>query len=105
MDLYVITTQECQYKPSNGNSCEQDWFKVVGEALGSDYVFVEGLSLLMIRLVIFVHKKHANKIHQIATASEATGIGNVIGNKGNFFIKIFFFFFYLYFYLFFFFFF
>ena len=94
MDLYVITTQECAYKPSNGNSCEQDWFKVVGEALGSDYVFVDGLSLLMIRLVIFVHKKHANKIHHIAAASEATGIGNVIGNKGK--KKNFFFFFFLF---------
>ena len=89
-DLYVITTQECVYKTANGSSCEQDWFKVVSDTLGSDYARVHGLSLLNIRMAVFVHRKHAHKIHHVEAASLPTGIGNVIGNKGGVAVSFFF---------------
>ncbi len=46
------------------------------------------MSLLHIRLCVFVAKKHAHKISNVRKASVATGIGNVIGNKGGCFVSL-----------------
>jgi hypothetical protein len=35
-DIYVISTQECEYPPRRGvNSCEADWFDCVTSYLGN----------------------------------------------------------------------
>ena len=77
--------------------------------MGPNYLKIAGLSLLAIRLVVFVRRQHWNKVTNVEKASEATGIGilshththnthnarthytskstlfvgNVIGNKGG----------------------
>lgn len=42
-----------------------------------------GLSLLSIRLLILVRREHYYKISNIEKEKEATGIANVVGNKGG----------------------
>jgi len=42
-----------------------------------------GLSLLSIRLMVLVKREHYYKIHTIEKEKEATGIANVVGNKGG----------------------
>lgn len=83
-DLYVINTQECEYSPRKGfKDCEKDWFDVVTCHMGIEYVKLAGLSLIGIRLVVLVRREHFYKISQLKTDTMATGIGNIIGNKGG----------------------
>ena len=83
-DIYVISTQECEYPPRRGlNSCETDWFDCLTTHLGKNYIKLSGLSLLSIRLVIFIRRDHFYKISYLEQDTVATGIGGVIGNKGG----------------------
>lgn len=82
-DVYVIGTQECEYPPKKGNvNAEADWFDILTSHLGTNYVKVAGLSLLSIREIVFIRREHFYKLSDIETATVATGIGGVIGNKG-----------------------
>lgn len=57
-------------------------------SLGPEYKLVASLSLLHIRHCVFVASRHAHKISNVRKASVATGIGNVIGNKGGCFVTL-----------------
>jgi len=46
-------------------------------------VKLAGVSLLSIRLVCFVRRDHYFKITGVKTSTVATGLANVIGNKGG----------------------
>eukprot|EP00005_Dracoamoeba_jomungandri_P002552 CAMPEP_0174256092 /NCGR_PEP_ID=MMETSP0439-20130205/5350_1 /TAXON_ID=0 /ORGANISM="Stereomyxa ramosa, Strain Chinc5" /LENGTH=941 /DNA_ID=CAMNT_0015338551 /DNA_START=472 /DNA_END=3293 /DNA_ORIENTATION=+ len=80
-DLYVISTQESTYHTED-SSPESDWINAIKHLLGDEYVTIATMSLLAIRLVVFVKREHFYKISEIHKGTEATGIGNVIGNKG-----------------------
>ncbi|KAL6076224.1 putative Inositol/phosphatidylinositol phosphatase [Balamuthia mandrillaris] len=83
-DLYVIAAQECEYNLNHSahSNCEADWFHTLQQHLGEDYVTVASQSLMAMRLTVLVRRVHYYKISCIKTGTEATGIGNVIGNKG-----------------------
>ncbi|KAL6064788.1 inositol polyphosphate 5-phosphatase [Balamuthia mandrillaris] len=83
-DIYAIAVEECKYPPRLGHSsCEADWFNCIQSHLGPNYIKMAGLSLLSIRLIIMVKREHYYKIANIEKEKEATGIANVVGNKGG----------------------
>ncbi|EFA80518.1 inositol 5-phosphatase [Heterostelium album PN500] len=88
IDLYAIGVQECHYDPlpkrehSDDDRCEEHWFSMLATHIGSDYVRLESISLVKMRLILFVRKEHYYKINHIEKDSEATGIGGIYGNKG-----------------------
>mmetsp|Transcript_1378 Transcript_1378/g.2324 ORF Transcript_1378/g.2324 Transcript_1378/m.2324 type:complete len:619 (+) Transcript_1378:71-1927(+) len=82
--LYAIGSQECKYKEREGfDSCEKDWNATLAAHLGSNYVQLKAKSLGQMRLNLFAKKTEAKKFMDFKVASEATGIGHVIANKGG----------------------
>lgn len=62
--------------------------KCVQQAIGHEYVMVAKYHLMEIKLLLFVHRKHRARIGKTEATSEATGIGNVVGNKGAVAVKL-----------------
>ncbi len=114
-DLYVVSAQEAGYDLEKGQSgnAEAHFFALIASTLGPDYQMVAQvsgslpvvfvffffkdahlhcfsfqLSLLHIRHCVYVAKRHAHKVSNVRKASVATGIGNVIGNKGGCFVSM-----------------
>ena len=50
--------------------------------MGDNYLKLAGASLQHIRIVCFVSRDHYHKISNVKTATVATGLAGVIGNKG-----------------------
>ena len=63
------------------------WFGVISTHLGDGYVPVESAELLEMRLIVFVKKSLQNKVSDIETATEATGLAGVVGNKGGLVVR------------------
>jgi Endonuclease/Exonuclease/phosphatase family 2/PH domain len=82
-DIYVISVQECEYAARGGQSNEDDWFGQVQAHFGQNYYRLCGLSLLHIRTIVLVHRQHYGFVTNLRKGTEATGIANVIGNKGG----------------------
>ena len=88
-DIYCVSAQEAGYDLEKGQgNAEQHFFSLIQASLGPEYVLVAQLSLLHIRHAVYVAKRHAHKISNVRKASVATGIGNVIGNKGGCFVSM-----------------
>lgn len=82
-DLYVVSLQESEYTPRSGYlTAEDDCFSFIRLHLGDNYLKLAGASLQHIRLVCFVSRDHYHKISGVKTATVATGLAGVIGNKG-----------------------
>ncbi|ETW09428.1 hypothetical protein H310_00033 [Aphanomyces invadans] len=56
------------------------------EHLGPDYTVAGAVELMEIRLAVFVHTR--NTVSSVEKVTEATGVGNVIGNKGGVVLKM-----------------
>ncbi|ETV80101.1 hypothetical protein H257_06494 [Aphanomyces astaci] len=56
------------------------------EHLGADYMVAGAVELMEIRLAVFVHTRNA--VSDVEKITEATGVGNVIGNKGGVVVKL-----------------
>ena len=82
-DIYVVTVQECEYSLRDGKSNEDDWFGQVVRHFGERYYRLAGISLLHIRMIVLIRRTHYSFVSNVKRASEATGIANVIGNKGG----------------------
>eukprot|EP01103_Thecamoeba_quadrilineata_P011909 TRINITY_DN2956_c0_g1_i1.p1 TRINITY_DN2956_c0_g1~~TRINITY_DN2956_c0_g1_i1.p1 ORF type:complete len:952 (-),score=192.20 TRINITY_DN2956_c0_g1_i1:966-3821(-) len=83
-DIIAIGLQECEYVPRKGNATpEIDFFNTLQEELGPKYIKIAGVSLVAIRLIVFVRRDHCYKISQLKKSTEATGIAHVMGNKGG----------------------
>jgi len=61
---------------------KEKWDLKIAQALGPNYVRVSSQALSAIHLVIFIHKSLAPQISDIGCSYVATGVSNVIGNKG-----------------------
>mmetsp|Transcript_19624 Transcript_19624/g.29285 ORF Transcript_19624/g.29285 Transcript_19624/m.29285 type:complete len:524 (+) Transcript_19624:295-1866(+) len=82
--LYVVGAQECKYKHREGfASCEEDWLSSLKKHFGSKYVMLKAKSLGEMRIALFCKDTEAKKFGMFETATEATGIGHVIANKGG----------------------
>lgn len=83
-DLYVVGTQECNYPPRGDvKSCKIDWLHCLIRHFGRQYSLVKYISLWEIRIALFALNKHVPYITNVKAYSEATGIANVLGNKGG----------------------
>eukprot|EP01087_Luapelamoeba_hula_P021335 TRINITY_DN742_c1_g1_i3.p1 TRINITY_DN742_c1_g1~~TRINITY_DN742_c1_g1_i3.p1 ORF type:complete len:1330 (-),score=217.58 TRINITY_DN742_c1_g1_i3:71-4060(-) len=84
-DIVVIGAQECEYNGRIGdsNSTESDWFARICLVLGEGYVTIASKSLVDMRMIVLARREHYYKISRVRIGSEATGIGNVYGNKGG----------------------
>jgi len=74
-DLLAFATQET-YSVT-------EWEKLVGEALGPDYCRLGSVSLRVITLGLWGRRSLRRHVRQLKASSVATGIGNVVGNKGG----------------------
>eukprot|EP01102_Stenamoeba_stenopodia_P013446 TRINITY_DN4365_c0_g1_i4.p1 TRINITY_DN4365_c0_g1~~TRINITY_DN4365_c0_g1_i4.p1 ORF type:complete len:443 (-),score=64.72 TRINITY_DN4365_c0_g1_i4:27-1355(-) len=82
-DVYAIGTQECQYSPKAGGNCNTDWNNIIAKNLGDSYIQLTSVNLRDIRLVVFIKNTLFPFVSAIQGSKEATGIANVIGNKGG----------------------
>lgn len=93
-DLYAIGTQECSKKSKDENpeskEEDSDWFNLVQEAVGDEYVRLCHDTLLHMNLIVLVHRSHKLKITNVRKDKIATGIANIVGNKGGVAISLFF---------------
>ncbi|GAB5366732.1 hypothetical protein AAMO2058_001168700 [Amorphochlora amoebiformis] len=87
--LYVIGAQECKYKPREGfTNCEEDWLKTLTNYMGPKYILLKAKSLSEMRICLFAKKEESFKFINFEVATEATGIGHVIANKGGVAISV-----------------
>lgn len=75
VDIYVIGTQE------SGPIAE--WEQLLLTALSPDFVKLSSSSLMAMHLVIFIRSTLVSRISHIRISNVATGVGNVLGNKGG----------------------
>ncbi|KAJ3321129.1 hypothetical protein HDV06_004582 [Boothiomyces sp. JEL0866] len=76
--LVVIGTQECEKMYSS----KQQWEQIIDSFLEKEYVKLQSETLIQLHLVVYVKKPFISYVGQIQTGKLATGIGNVVGNKG-----------------------
>jgi len=71
-DIVAICAQEC-------NDSE---FRKLIAPLNRSHVMVDFVSILYVKLAVFVRRRHIPKIRSVQHSHVATGIANVVGNKG-----------------------
>eukprot|EP00300_Choanocystis_sp_HF-7_P042715 c9422_g1_i1.p1 GENE.c9422_g1_i1~~c9422_g1_i1.p1 ORF type:complete len:561 (+),score=135.46 c9422_g1_i1:142-1683(+) len=81
--VYAFSLQEAGYKPEGGGSAEAHIQATIQTQLGEGYSPVAVLSLGPIRNLVFARADLAPLISNVASATEATGIGHVGSNKGG----------------------
>jgi len=82
-DVVAVAVQECGYTPKGEfKSCGDDWLAILIRHMGPKYTLLKYHSLWEIRLAVFCRNKHTPFITDIRTYTEATGVGNMLGNKG-----------------------
>ncbi len=83
-DMYVIAAQECKY-PARGDlsTASFDWLASLIRHFGKHHTLLKYHSLWDIRLAIFITNALAPRVTHLHAYTEATGIGNVLGNKGG----------------------
>lgn len=60
-----------------------EWERVLGAYLGDDYVMISSYALGGTHLAVFAHIAITPLISNISSECVATGIKNVVGNKGG----------------------
>lgn len=83
-DIIAIGAQECDYPARAPHTeCSKDWMATLRSVLGPDYKVVHGITRGQMRLAVFVRMDEEKAICDVHSGSEATGVGNVIPNKGG----------------------
>jgi len=84
-DLYVIGTEECEasIEASIIFSSKAKWVAALVALLGEGYVEVAQQTLQAIHIIAFVRRSLAPHVHHIEHDYVATGLGDVVGNKGG----------------------
>ncbi|MCO5564103.1 hypothetical protein L7F22_017759 [Adiantum nelumboides] len=83
-EIVAIGTQECDYPARAPHvECSKDWMATLRSFLGHNYKVVHGISRGKMRLAVFARIDVEKAISDICSGSEATGVGNVIPNKGG----------------------
>ena len=70
-DIYYVCVQECEYGGSTTN-VEADIFDYFSKQVGDGYIRLAALSLLYIRVIVFVKARHKHKITHVKTSKCAT---------------------------------
>jgi len=86
-DIVAIGLQECTYKSKSSDSAHKEWSAAVLEYLNDtpdhNYLCLESHRLMEIQLFIFIREPCLETVSNLTKSTEATGIGNVVGNKGG----------------------
>ncbi|OQS02462.1 phosphatidylinositol-3,4,5-trisphosphate 5-phosphatase [Thraustotheca clavata] len=86
----VSPPKQLQKSPSNASkrnlNSHYPFYQQLEEHFGQDYVIAGHVDLMEIRLIVFVHNRH--EFTDVEKITEATGVGNVIGNKGGTVLKL-----------------
>ncbi|KAG0587749.1 hypothetical protein KC19_2G188700 [Ceratodon purpureus] len=83
-EIIAIGTQECDYPPrAPYTECSKDWTATLKSHFGERYKLVHATSRGQMRLVVFVRDDAEKAISEVDNDSEATGVGNVMANKGG----------------------
>mmetsp|Transcript_24156 Transcript_24156/g.47501 ORF Transcript_24156/g.47501 Transcript_24156/m.47501 type:complete len:659 (+) Transcript_24156:84-2060(+) len=82
--IVAIGAQECSYTPKSSRypTCASDWEALLCSHLRR-FVICKSVALGEMRLIVFVRKRYAKFIKHIDSGSAATGIANMLGNKGG----------------------
>jgi len=64
------------------------WFDFLSAAVGAEYVLLQSEMLLQMRLAVFVKQRLVSRIQSVKVGSKATGLGNLVGNKGGIVVHI-----------------
>eukprot|EP00743_Colponemidia_sp_Colp-15_P001871 GILK01002039.1.p1 GENE.GILK01002039.1~~GILK01002039.1.p1 ORF type:complete len:477 (+),score=71.87 GILK01002039.1:47-1432(+) len=83
--LYVIGTEECErsIEASIVFQSKAKWEAKLQAALGDGYTLLRAHTLQAIHLCIFIRSDLVSSLHDVESAHVATGLGNVLGNKGG----------------------
>lgn len=64
------------------------WFDFLFAAMGSQFVLLQSEILLQMRLTVFIRAELQSRVRTVKVGSKATGIGNLVGNKGGLLVHI-----------------
>jgi phosphatidylinositol-bisphosphatase len=84
--IYVVGTSECEQSMQKAvmvSSNKSRWEQQVRDYLGEEYFLVGAHTLSAIHIMVFIHRYLWRYCWDIKTGHVATGIANVIGNKGG----------------------
>ena len=82
------TEQARKLSTSGVNLANFHFMRQVQTFLGADYVTQGIREMVEMRLIVLVHKDHAQHASAVETAQSATGLGHVYGNKGGVVCKL-----------------
>jgi hypothetical protein len=76
-------SQEAKYKIEKGaDSKTDDWSSLLARHFGSAFYQVAAVAMWEIGLIVYARREHSGRIANVETASKATGIAGIAGNKG-----------------------
>jgi phosphatidylinositol-bisphosphatase len=84
--IYVVGTCECEQTMTKAvmvSSNKSRWEQQVRDHFGEEYFLVGAHTLSAIHIMVFIHRYLWRYCWDIKTGHVATGIANVIGNKGG----------------------
>lgn len=67
---------------------QRKFSQVIENSMPPEYQLIAKYHLMEIKLLIFVHHRHSSRVVKTERVAEATGIGNVVGNKGGVAVKL-----------------
>ncbi len=78
------TVQNTPRNPHHQESCAlPEWERAIGDALGPRYARLGSVSLRAISLGLWARRSLRRHVRRLRASSVATGLGNVVGNKGG----------------------
>jgi len=82
--LIAVGTEECWRSIGASTFCEskKTWVETLQKHLEKKYVMVKAQSMNALHLVLFAQRSLLPYIDNIESAEVATGVANVVGNKG-----------------------
>lgn len=83
-NLIAIGTQECEqpFEHTMLFGSSKRWEAVLVDHLSANYELVHSETMAAMQLAIFVKRENAKQVSRVAFGKIATGIGNMMGNKG-----------------------
>lgn len=71
----------------SGMTCKK-FSHAVEQTMPAELELIAKHHMMEIKLLLFVHSRHKSRVVKTETVAEATGIGNVVGNKGGVAVKL-----------------
>lgn len=84
-DIYAIGTEECENSIESSFifTSKQKWCNSIQSVLGDAYIEIAQQTLVAMHCIVYIRVVYAHLVSNIEVDSVATGIGDVMGNKGG----------------------